>query len=142
MLPESHNHSLFFSDNRSIIALEQKRKSYIGINSNKKKFFCYIPDKMYSNKEEACDYLLLNQNDKLAYFIELKGSDVLKAVDQISNSLDLYFKHINGFEINARIVSRSNVTDLKYSKFTELNERIKKLGGTLKKQNNKLEENI
>ena len=72
MLPESHNHSLFCSDNRKVISLKQKNKSYIGNNSNEKKFYCYMPDMMYSNKKEACDYLLFNQKENIAFFIELK----------------------------------------------------------------------
>ena len=143
MLPESHKSSLFFSDNRKTVALLQKRKKYTGNNINEKYYYCYMPDKMYSNESKACDYLLYNDSIKNVYFIELKGSDVLKAVDQIVSSIKLYGQYFNDYTINARIVpSRVNTLDLKTAKVVSLEKRIHLTGGTFKKQVNELKEYI
>ena len=39
--------------------------------------------------ETRCDYLLLNDDTKTAYYIELKGSDLSKAIRQIENTITL-----------------------------------------------------
>ena len=38
-----------------------------------------------SSGEERCDYLLVNDDAKTSYYIELKGSDLSKAIRQIEN---------------------------------------------------------
>lgn len=38
---------------------------------------------MSSAEESKCDFLLLNEDKGKAYFIELKGSDLLHAVEQL-----------------------------------------------------------
>ena len=39
--------------------------------------------------EERCDYLLLNDEAATSYYIELKGSDLPKAIRQIENTIKL-----------------------------------------------------
>jgi len=56
---------------------------------------------------EKCDWLLINWDSNHSFFIELKGSDVKKAIRQINATLDWFWLDINGMGIrvaHARIV--------------------------------------
>lgn len=59
------------------------------------------------------DFLLLNETKKTAYFIELKGSHIKDAFEQ----LDVTDKHLNplleGYAIQWRIIYRSRTTRLR-----------------------------
>ena len=56
---------------------------------------CLLKEK---KEDEKCDYLFLIKNDKVTdgYFVELKGSDVLKAISQLQNSIGILGREING----------------------------------------------
>jgi hypothetical protein len=82
-----------------------------------------------------CDFLLLNCTKQQSFFIELKGSDLLRAVEQIDRSIDLLLGSINDFDINARILlTRVNTIDLRNSKYLRLEKKIHLLKGNLKKK--------
>ncbi len=66
--------------------------------------------------ERSCDYLFLFDKNKqeynflknkpsLAYYVELKGVDLISACEQLLNSIDKTMNEINGFDINAVVVS-------------------------------------
>lgn len=57
---------------------------------------------------QRCDYLLLNDVKKDSYYIELKGSDIPKAVQQIDSTVDLISSSLPGYKIYRRIVYRSS----------------------------------
>lgn len=54
--------------------------------------------------EERCDYLLLNDEAKTSYYIELKGSDLSKAIRQIENTVKLISPSLSSYAILCRIV--------------------------------------
>lgn len=55
--------------------------------------------------EEKCDYLLLNDDAHKAYYIELKGSDIPKAIRQVENAIRLlHHGAIADYEVFCRIV--------------------------------------
>ena len=82
-----------------------------------------------------CDYLLLNCNKLHSYFIEIKGSDLIRAIEQIDRSIDLLKPLIADFSVFARIVlTRVNTPDLKTVKYLQLEKKIKALQGNLKQQ--------
>ena len=54
--------------------------------------------------ETRCDYLLLNDDTKTAYYIELKGSDLPKAIRQIENTINLLSPSLPGYAVLRRIV--------------------------------------
>jgi hypothetical protein len=123
--------------------LKQKEESskYIGNNNDRKSFYSYIPDVMFSNKGEACDYLLYNETN--VYFIELKGSDILKAVDQITNSYKRYKEYFINYSINARIIpTRGNTFVATNSKYIKFKKMINELNGTVITKEKVIEENI
>ena len=65
-----------------------------------------------NSPEEKCDYLLLNDTSSKAYYIELKGSDVEKAISQIENSIRLLHEEIRDYTILPRIVYHSRTHDI------------------------------
>ena len=58
---------------------------------------------------ERCDYLLLNDDGKDAYFIELKGGNSKKAVSQIESTIHALKDSLEGYNIFQRIIC-SNAT--------------------------------
>lgn len=52
-----------------------------------------------SSGEERCDYLLVNDDAKTSYYIELKGSDLSKAIRQIENTIKLIAPSLSGYAV-------------------------------------------
>jgi hypothetical protein len=91
---------------------------------------------LIADGDAKCDYLLLNCDKRKSFFIEIKGSDLIHAVEQIDRSIDLLKSSMLDFSIFARIVlTRVNTTDLKNTKYLKLEKKVKALKGDLKKQN-------
>ena len=98
---------------------------------------------MIADNDAKCDFLLLNCEQKQSYFIELKGSDLIRAIEQIDKSIDKLKNELLGFSFFARIVvSRINTIDLKSTKLLSLEKKVKLLKGNLKKSSRLLEETI
>ena len=77
------------------------RTNYLLQNPDSKKVSKYIVDNcLLTNlkEEEKCDYLfeVAGNNTIDGYFVELKGSDVIKAIDQLINSIKNLKGRING----------------------------------------------
>ena len=81
-----------------------------------------------------CDYLLLNCDQSMAFFIELKGSDLIQAVRQIDRAISLLSLGLKAFPVfHGRIaLTRVNTTDFKNSEYLKLQKRLKALGGDLR----------
>lgn len=72
-----------------------------------------------NDPQERCDYLLLNDTDKRAYYIELKGSDLEKAIRQIDNTIKLLHPGISTYTVFPRIVYFTGTHDVRGSKVTK-----------------------
>ena len=55
-------------------------------------------------KPKRCDYLLLNDTDRDAYYIELKGSDIPIAIEQIESARTLTEPSLKGYTNHCRII--------------------------------------
>ena len=90
--------------------------------------------------EKCCDFLLINDDSKKAYFIELKGVNVDEAVDQLQASATRFSSELDGYAFLYRIVCSRvrthNVQKTKYRKFQE------KCGAKLQTKVGKLEERL
>jgi hypothetical protein len=62
-----------------------------------------------------CDYLLLNDEAKRAYYIELKGSDLEKAIQQIEATVQMFQTSLPGYTTYRRIIYFSGTTDIRGS---------------------------
>lgn len=88
---------------------------------------------------KKCDYLLLNDDKKDAYLIELKGKDILRAIEQLESTEQRLANDLLGYKKYYRIVYHSNthaIRTLEYTKFS------KRKSGRVKAVTDKLEETI
>lgn len=134
-----------YEDNRKIVVARDKgeKSEYRGNNNSEKLVAKYRVDGGLIKDGAKCDYLLLDKNESRAYFIELKGSDLIKAIEQIESTIPQIKGDIPEYKINARIVlTKQRTPDLIDSKMRNFDGKIKKMGGTFKKANIKMEEKI
>jgi hypothetical protein len=89
---------------------------------------CLIKD----NNKQKCDFLFIvdKKHERVAYFIELKGTGLTGAIHQIMNSIDILYKSLHEHKIFARIVGKRVTPDIK-SRRAKLDEKLKKFGGDL-----------
>ena len=136
----------FQHEARKIVPFKDKgRSTYIYINRSSAHLAKYRVDGCLMTDGVKCDYLLLNCEKKQAYFIELKGSDVIHAIEQIDRSIDQLKSELPGFACFARIVvTRVNTTNLeKNSKFLKLEKKVRSLNGNINKEKSgKFEETV
>ncbi len=84
-----------------------KKTQFILVNSKNKivdKFIvddCLLKTKI---RAEKCDYIFLIKEDKEAYLVECKGSDILKAIDQLSSTLDFLESDLSKYTLKAKII--------------------------------------
>ncbi|GAB6009165.1 hypothetical protein [Dysgonomonas reticulitermitis] len=124
----------FQHDNRKIIPIRDKRHKteYRYINKSANHLAKYRVDGGLISSGKKCDFLLLNCEQKQSYFIELKGSDMSQAIDQIDRSIDLLRHNLTGFAFFARIVlTKSPPTRVKNTKQVKLEDKLKSLNGGL-----------
>lgn len=143
-----------FYDNRVKIVLKDKKgkSQFLVNNPNRYNVCCLLIDGclIESQEEEKTDFLLLKCCEKednktsTAYFVELKGSNLIKAVRQINNSLNILLPKLEDFSIiNGRIITtRVDKIDLLHTDYKALQQRLKKLNGSLEQKSIQMEENI
>lgn len=64
------------------------------------------------NGPKRCDYLILDDTDRHAYYIELKGSDVRRAIQQVESSIEEINPSI-GYKVHSRIIYRTFTQEVK-----------------------------
>lgn len=64
---------------------------------------------------QRCDYLLLNDETKSSYYIELKGSDIPKAIEQIENTVAMISAKIPQYKVFRRIIYKTGSHKVKDS---------------------------
>lgn len=92
-----------------------------------------------TNPAKRCDFLVLNDESETAYYIELKGSDILYAVEQIITTESYCKDSVKGYKSFYRVIYRSATHDVRGSKALALKRQFK---GQLIIKENMLEENI
>jgi hypothetical protein len=129
-------HAATLCNTNVYVVLKEKRSQYKIDNPNRK-LVCRTPiDGGYIplNSTCCCDYLVVNCPDCKAYLVELKGCDVLHALEQINATLTLLKSDLSGHACFARIVpTRVGVPNLQNNqKFLDVRKALRKLGGDLK----------
>lgn len=116
------------SKNKILIAKGAKTEYRI-INENERLIDKYIVDDCLlkaKQKHEKCDYLVVVNEIKDAYFVECKGSDLLKAVSQLDSSINVLKNKLPGFVLKGRIIStRIYTPDLRMQAYKRLREKLK-----------------
>lgn len=128
---------------QAIVVSRDERQSREHRATNPKRAFDlrhYKLDGDFVKNETSCDYLLLNDSSKKAYFIELKGENIDEAVDQLEASEKKFAPELGGYKFFYRIVCSKALTHKihkpKYLKFKE------KCGSSLRTKERILEETL
>lgn len=113
-----------------------KKTEFILVNNKNKRVDKYIVDDCllkFLIREEKCDYLFNVKEERIAYFIECKGSDLLKALDQINSTLDILENELRKYTLKAKIIpTKVYAPDILTNKYKKLRAR---LNGNLETKN-------
>ena len=92
---------------RSIVSQDRGATSPKHIANNRKEslVYQYIIDGEVITQGPRCDYLVINEDLKTAYLIELKGSDLEKAAEQLKKTEDRLKLESKGYDLSYRIVA-------------------------------------
>lgn len=93
-------------ERQNLIVSKEKRSKHIAENENCQLVRQYqIDGEVIKDKDAVkCDYLVLNDEKKTAYFIELKGSKVVHAIEQIEETAKRFRPCLHGYQFYYRIV--------------------------------------
>ncbi|OXB93121.1 hypothetical protein [Parageobacillus galactosidasius] len=123
---------LEYNDNRSLVTVEENGRGIKFINNKRKKVALYRVDGCILTEGIKCDFLFLINEDKRAFFIELKGSDLEKAVQQISKTIEQLQPYLREYVLEGRIITtRVRTPALKSTYIIRLQKILRKTGGTL-----------
>lgn len=76
-----------------------------GINAGKQYVTHYKIDGVVIKAGSRCDYLLMNEEARIAYLIELKGSDLVKAAEQLEATENVLRRELSTYKLQYRIVA-------------------------------------
>ena len=95
---------------------------HIANNKDRSRVRHFKVDEEIIKDGEKCDYLLLNDDRMDAYFIELKGSDILKAIDQVERTSTVLQKSLSGYDLYYRIIYKSGTHSIHSPKVNKWKE--------------------
>ena len=92
------------------VTSEENGCKHLGINdkSDEIRHFKIDGGVIRGTKVSRCDYLLANDTARRAYYIELKGSDVRKAMAQIDSTVAMV-RDLQGYTVFPRVIFRGTV---------------------------------
>ena len=88
---------------------------------------------------QKCDFLLLNDDKKNAYLIELKGTHILKTLQQLEETEKHLREDLKAYTLHYRIVYKANTHAIRGS---EYNKFCKAKNNRVKASTNLLEETV
>ena len=98
--------SLCAKNAHQIISKDRKNPQYHkAVNKENNDVTQYQIDGIVLKDGTRCDYLLMNETKKVAYLIELKGSDSVKAAEQLENTEKMLRQELFGYSLRYRIVA-------------------------------------
>jgi hypothetical protein len=131
--------------NRKRISDKTEKREYRLQNTKKKKICKIKIDNalIKDNSTKKCDFLFL-LCDKHIILVELKGSDMIKAIRQINSTIIFLGDKLKDNSVSARIVlSRFNVPRIENNPdFLKLKKLLRSKNGDLKYMTNILTENF
>lgn len=115
---------------QKIIVSKEKRSKHIADNPEGDEVSHYKVDgNIITGNTAKCDFLLMDHTKHSAYLIELKGSDLLHAMEQLDQT-DLALQFIlQGYTKNFRVVlTRTNTHAITPQKARKLEKELSKRG--------------
>lgn len=126
------------------IVLKENKSVYRAININEIKVSKYKVDGCIYDTgsiETRCDYLL--ETNQELYFVELKGSNTQKGLEQILTSINNLKQYFNYNAINARIITTRGTRPQRLNTYSEYRDLLKLIGReSIIISNTPFEENI
>ena len=128
------------NDNRSKVKCEENKMVYQYENEDREKILCLrmdggiiVEDATVPSGTKKCDYVIYVYNDKIVILVELKGTDIATALEQIDNSLTLFESfYKKSKNVYARIVPAcSQPMLLSNPKYVKVHNKLKKLNGNI-----------
>lgn len=100
----------------------------------------YKIDGVVIKEGNKCDYLLLNEESRIAYLIELKGSDLVKAAEQLEATEKVLRQELSTYGLQYRIIANKCKTqEIRSSAYRKYQIRWK---GRLQQKSGFIEETI
>lgn len=88
----------------------------------------YQLDGVIIKNQKTCDYLVLNDDSKKAFFIELKGRNVSEAISQFEGAILKTKSELLEYSLKVRIISsKSNTHEIRDSKIIKFQKTYKDL---------------
>lgn len=110
-MPLRHYPSLCDKNARYIVSRDKGGRQYHkGININNDFVTHYKIDDVVISKGIRCDYLLINEDKRRAYLIELKGSDLVKAAEQLEATEKTLRSDLIPYDLFYRIIANKCLT--------------------------------
>ena len=89
-----------------IVSRDKKNPQYHkGINADKAYVTHYQIDGVVIKNGSRCDFLLMNEDKQTAYLIELKGSDLVKAAEQLEATERALKNELLNYNLRYRIIA-------------------------------------
>ena len=105
-MPLTGFESLRGTNDKQIVSRDKGNPQYHkAINTVKAYVTHYQIDGVVIKSGDRCDYLLMNEDKKIAYLIELKGSDLVKAAKQLESTENALRQALVGYSMRYRIVA-------------------------------------
>ena len=105
-MPLAGFESICSRDAAQIVSRDRGNPQYHkGINSGRVYVSHYKIDGVVIKSGNRCDYLLMNEAARIAYLIELKGSDLVKAAKQLEATEKTLMQQLSGYSLQYRIVA-------------------------------------
>ena len=99
-----------------IVSRDKRNPQYHkGINTGKKYVTHYKIDGIVIKSGKRCDYLLIDEEKRIAYLIELKGSDLVKAAEQLEHTERALSRELSDYSLQYRIVANKCKTQETHS---------------------------
>ena len=125
----------------SLITCEEHNKKYIAHNPNRKfNVRKYQLDGDLVKNQTCCDYLVLDDSNTKAYYVELKGQDIQKAIEKLEAAEKIFRVELGSIYTSMfRIVAgKVRAQELNTARYRKLERRMGKTG--LRCESNVLEE--
>lgn len=99
-----------------IVSRDKRNPQYHRANNHSKSYVThYKIDGVVLKLGNKCDFLLMNEEKKKAYLIELKGSDLVEAAQQLEATEAALRQELYGYDLQYRIVANKCKTQEIYS---------------------------
>lgn len=132
-----------YHDARKKCTVSENSKIYTLLNESELKIKLVAVDKCIVREEgyKSCDFLLIinDKGIKRTIFVELKGGDLIHALEQVYDSLTYLKQEFKSHQFDARIVGSRDVPGyVNIPAYTRLDRAVRSTGGTLKRATNKI----